>query len=87
MDAFIPLLTRVHYSIYSNHPNRFEPMFKLFLAIQDGDYTMAVVQPKPVFQLQPFTLGENKSALIRISDRQRSISVLPIVPYLMMPKI
>jgi hypothetical protein len=46
MGALIPVVTRVHYNTYYDHPERVEPIFQLFLAIPDGDYTMVAVYAK-----------------------------------------
>jgi hypothetical protein len=46
MDVFIPVVTRVHFTTYSNHPEPVEPIFKLFLATADGDYTMVAAHAK-----------------------------------------
>jgi hypothetical protein len=57
MDAFIPIETHVHCNAYSNHPERVEPIFKLSIAIPDGDYTMATVHAQagaPITTLYPW---------------------------------
>jgi hypothetical protein len=57
MDALISVVTRVRYNTYYDHPERVEPIFQLFLAIPDGDYTMAAVQAKtgvPITTLYPW---------------------------------
>jgi hypothetical protein len=43
MDSLIRVVTHVHYNTYSNHPERIEPIFNLFLTTADGDSTMAAV--------------------------------------------
>jgi hypothetical protein len=46
MDVLMPVVTRVRSNTDSNHPERVEPICKLFLMILDGDYTMAAVHAK-----------------------------------------
>jgi hypothetical protein len=44
--AVIPVVTHVHYNNYSNHSERIEPIFNLFLTSPDGDYSMTAVRAK-----------------------------------------
>jgi hypothetical protein len=46
MDVLMPVVTRVCSNTDSNHPGLVEPIYKLFLMILDGDYTMAAVHAK-----------------------------------------
>jgi hypothetical protein len=66
MDALIPVVTRVRYNSYSNYPEQAELIVKLFLAIPDGDYTMAPLHGKagvPITTLYPWREGTLELAI------------------------